>query len=239
MRTERPVLAEQGRRHEQEREQDAGPQRAAMRGRDAALMSCSCRTGPAAAAAGPAISRPKLNMLLSEGCSSRPATASLTPISRPPISAPVMLPSPPTITMTKASSVYSAARNGCHRDDGDHQRTSRADAGRADAEGDGIEAAHVEADDQRAHMVVGGGADRLAGARAGEEQPEQARDDDGGDGRVQAHGVEHQRPQLVGIELRVELHAARIGTDDGEAGIDQQDARPPAAAGTAGARAGR
>ena len=51
-------------------------------------------------------------MLLSEGCSSRPATASLTPISRPPISAPVMLPSPPTITITKASRVYSAARKG-------------------------------------------------------------------------------------------------------------------------------
>jgi hypothetical protein len=40
---------------------------------------------------------------------------------------------------------------------------------------------------------------------------------------VQAHGVEHDGTQLVGIELRIELHAARVGTGDGEAGIDQQD----------------
>ena len=112
---------------------------------------------------------------------------------------------------------------GRHRDDGDHQRARGTDAGRADAEGDGIEAAHVEADDQRGEVVVGRGADRLAGARAGEEEPQQQGDGDGGQRRVQAHGVEHQRAQLVGLELRLHLDAARIGTGDGEAGIDQQD----------------
>ena len=40
---------------------------------------------------------------------------------------------------------------------------------------------------------------------------------------MQAHGIEHQRAELVGIELRFHLDAARIGTGDGERRIDQQD----------------
>src|SRR4030095_14621125 len=51
------------------------------------------------------ISRPKLNMLFAEGVMTRPAGASDTPISTPPSSAPVIEPSPPTMTITKASSV--------------------------------------------------------------------------------------------------------------------------------------
>ena len=31
------------------------------------------------------------------------------------------------------------------------------------------------------------------------------------DGRVQAHRVEHERPELVGVELRLDLDAARSG----------------------------
>jgi hypothetical protein len=65
--------------------------------------------------------------------------------------------------MTKASRVYSAASERRHRPDGDHQRAGGAHAGGAHAEGDGVELAHVEADHQRAHVIVGGGADRLAG----------------------------------------------------------------------------
>ena len=38
----------------------------------------------------------------------------------------------------------------------------RADAGRAEAEGQRVEALDVEADHQRAGVVVGAGADRLA-----------------------------------------------------------------------------
>ena len=41
------------------------------------------------------------------------AIASASPISTPPNSAPVRLPSPPTITMMKAIRVKSVARNGC------------------------------------------------------------------------------------------------------------------------------
>src|SRR5262245_35138697 len=48
---------------------------------------------------------PKLNMLFAEGAMKSPASASETPISTPPSSAPPIEPSPPTITMTKASSV--------------------------------------------------------------------------------------------------------------------------------------
>jgi len=51
------------------------------------------------------MSRPKLNMLFAEGAMKSPATASETPISTPPRSAPPIDPSPPTITMTKARSV--------------------------------------------------------------------------------------------------------------------------------------
>ncbi len=39
-----------------------------------------------------------------------------------------------------------------------------ADAGRAQAEGERVELLHVQADDLGAEVVVGAGADRLAGA---------------------------------------------------------------------------
>ena len=47
----------------------------------------------------------KENMLFADGVKSRPASASVTPISTPPRSAPGIEPSPPVITMTKASRV--------------------------------------------------------------------------------------------------------------------------------------
>src|SRR5271156_5392831 len=46
----------------------------------------------------------KANMLLADGVNSNPASASVSPISTPPISAPGIEPSPPVITMTKAIS---------------------------------------------------------------------------------------------------------------------------------------
>src|SRR4029453_11956510 len=111
-----PVLAEQRRRHEQQPEQDGeAPQEARRRvaGETADKTHCEpLPKSPCGRSSRTRMRSPKLNMLLSDGCSSRPATASLTPISRPPIKAPVMLPSPPTITMTKGSRVYSAARKG-------------------------------------------------------------------------------------------------------------------------------
>src|SRR6185437_8715054 len=48
---------------------------------------------------------PKANMLLADGENSRPAIASVSPISTPPRSAPGIEPSPPVMTMTKASKV--------------------------------------------------------------------------------------------------------------------------------------
>ena len=44
-------------------------------------------------------------MLFADGVNSSPASASVTPISTPPSSAPGIEPSPPVMTMTKASSV--------------------------------------------------------------------------------------------------------------------------------------
>ena len=49
--------------------------------------------------------RPKLTMLLADGAMSTPASASETPMTSPPRSAPTIEPSPPTITMTNASNV--------------------------------------------------------------------------------------------------------------------------------------
>src|SRR3569623_2860420 len=57
-------------------------------------------------------SRPKLTMLLAEGASSNPASASDTPITTPPSSAPTMEPRPPRMTITNASSVYTGPRPG-------------------------------------------------------------------------------------------------------------------------------
>src|SRR4029453_14054635 len=101
-----PVLAEHRRRHQQQPQQDGqAPQDARRRiaGETADKTHCGpLPKRPCGRSSRTRMRSPKLNMLLSEGCSSRPATASLTPISRPPISAPVMLPSPPTMTLTKA-----------------------------------------------------------------------------------------------------------------------------------------
>ena len=47
----------------------------------------------------------KANMLLADGVNSSPPSASVTPISTPPSSAPGMEPRPPVMTITKASSV--------------------------------------------------------------------------------------------------------------------------------------
>src|SRR5262249_37780358 len=57
-------------------------------------------------------SRPKENMLLAEGVKNRPAIASVSPISTPPSSAPGIEPSPPVMTMMKASSVKAGPRAG-------------------------------------------------------------------------------------------------------------------------------
>jgi len=45
-------------------------------------------------------------MLFADGVNSRPAIASVNPIITPPSNAPGIEPSPPVMTMTKASSVY-------------------------------------------------------------------------------------------------------------------------------------
>src|SRR5262249_51423024 len=84
---------EHQREHEQDREQDRGA------GHD------FFPSRPCGRSKRTRMSRPKLNMLLADGAIKRPASASDTPISTPPSSAPPIEPSPPTMTITKASSV--------------------------------------------------------------------------------------------------------------------------------------
>src|SRR6185503_19467213 len=52
------------------------------------------------------------NMLLADGVNSSPASASVMPISTPPSSAPGIEPSPPTITIMKASNVNAGPSGG-------------------------------------------------------------------------------------------------------------------------------
>src|SRR5689334_17595522 len=75
------------------------------RERDVAAAQARLPSSPCGRSSSTRIRRPKLNMLLAEGAMRSPATASETPISTPPRSAPPIEPRPPTITMTKASSV--------------------------------------------------------------------------------------------------------------------------------------
>ena len=60
-----------------------------------------------------------------------------------------------------------------HVDEQQHEAARGADAGGADPEGDGVEPLHVEPDDLGADLIVGAGADRLAGTGEAEERPEQ------------------------------------------------------------------
>ena len=62
------------------------------------------------------------------------------------------------------------ARRRLERQDRRDERARRAHAGGADAEGGGVDAAHVGADDQRAVGVVGGGADQRPEVGADEEE---------------------------------------------------------------------
>ncbi len=99
-----------------------------------------------------------------------PASASDTPISTPPTSAPAIEPSPPTMTMMKAMQRIDRAELGLGVGDRHHQGAGRADAGEPEPEGERIEPPHVEADHRGADEIVGAGADRGAGAREAEEQ---------------------------------------------------------------------
>src|SRR5690606_23397261 len=98
-----------------------------------------------------------------------------------------------------------------------------ADAGRADAEGQGIEPSDVEADHQGAEVVVGTGADGAAGAGQPEEGEQAGGDRQRQHGGDHAHLVDQQRADLDRVERVVDQNAARIGAEDHQQRIDHDD----------------
>src|SRR5262249_4778618 len=92
------IAAAEDRQRQQDREQGAESE-------DRTAAHAARPSSPCGRASRTKIRSPKLNMLLSEGSMKKPASASEAPTSNPPMSAPGMLPSPPRITIMKASSV--------------------------------------------------------------------------------------------------------------------------------------
>src|SRR5579871_3306147 len=86
---------------ERERDDDA-----AARRRDAPQLDhVRCPSRPWGRSTSTAINNAKENMLFIDGANRKPASASETPISTPPTSAPAIDPKPPMMTMMKARSV--------------------------------------------------------------------------------------------------------------------------------------
>ena len=104
-----------------------------------------------------------------------------------------------------------------HVDDQHQHRAGRADAGRAEPEGQRVEPLHVEPDHQRAGVVVGAGADRLADIGEAEEREQRGRDHDRGAGRIDLGGVDDDAAEREAVERVGRLHAARIRPEDAAA----------------------
>ena len=83
-----------------------------------------------------------------------------------------------------------------------HHGPGGADAGRAEPEGERIEALDVEPDHQRAGVVVGAGADRLADRREAKEREQRGGEYDRGDAGIDLGGVDDQRAELETVEAR-------------------------------------
>ena len=142
------------------------------------------------------------NMLLADGVNSSPAIASVTPIKH----------------AAEQRARHRAQAAGDDDDEGEqrigrperrrdvddqHQHAAGgADAGRAEAEGQRIEVLDVEPDHQRAGVVVGAGADRLAGPRVLEEPEQRGRDHDRGEAGIELGRVDDQRADRETVESR-------------------------------------
>ena len=152
-------------------------------------------------------------MLFSDGMMTKPESASETPTSSPPSKRARHAAEPADDDDDEGEQRVVGGDIGLHVDEQQHQRARRADAGRAEPEGDGVEPLHVEADDLRADLVVGAGADRLAGAGEAEEAPERGDADDRAERREDPHLVEQQAADLVAVVGIVELDVARVGPE--------------------------
>ena len=105
-------------------------------------------------------------------------------------------------------------------------------AGGAEAEGDRVDVRDVDADELGAELLLGDGADRLAGVGAAHDEPQRERHgDDDAEGDDAGHG-EERRADLDHVEGVGQVDGAGVGAKgveqrvldhDGEAERDQQD----------------
>ena len=100
------------------------------------------------------------------------------PMTRPPISAPGTDPMPPSTTMVKATSTK--ALPGARLDivGRNQQAGGDGDAGSAEAESDGVDMRDVDAGEFGPKLLLGDGADRLAGVGQRHDQPQHQRHDE-------------------------------------------------------------
>ena len=89
-----------------------------------------------------------------------------------------------------------------------------------DAEGERVEPLHVEPDDQRAGVVVGAGADRLAGTRGAKEREQIRPRRHRSRGGVELGASMISRPERVGVEGVARLHAAGVRAEGDQQHVD-------------------
>ncbi len=165
----------------------------------------------------------KENMLFADGVNISPAIASVSPIKMPP--------------MRRARHRAQAAGNDDdegqqrvgradrRRDIEDQQQhdAGRADAGRAQPEGQRIQMLDVEPDHQRAGVVVGAGADRGAEPGEPEERIQRDRDDNGSAAGINLGRVDDQRADLEAVEGIGYLNVLRVGPKHDQQHVDDND----------------
>ena len=105
---------------------------------------------------------PKENMLLADGVNSKPAIASVEPDQHAAQQRAGHRAEPAGDDDDEGKQRVARAQRRRHVGDQRHHRAGGADAGGADAEGERIEPIDVESNHQRAGVIVGAGADRLA-----------------------------------------------------------------------------
>ncbi len=110
-----------------------------------------------------------------------------------------------------------------HVDDQRHHRARRADASRAEREGERIEPIDVEPDHQRAGVIIGAGADRLAEQAEAEEREQSRRKRDRGDSGIGLGGVDQHRAELKTVVGIGRLHRAGVRPENDQQRVDDDD----------------
>ena len=152
----------------------------------------------------------KMPIWPSESPRKSPQRLSTTPMSSPPRSAPGIEPMPPSTTIVKATSTKALPDARIDVEGRHEQAGGDGQAGAAEAEGDGVDMGHVDADEAGAELLLGDGADRLAGVGAREQKPQKHRDQHGRPEADQAGLGEEQRAEFHDLKAVIGIDGARI-----------------------------